>query len=91
LGHVHTTAHRIELTPGASPVYCQLYRAGAKPREQESAEIHRMLQAGVIAPANAEWASPIVMVSKPDGSCSKMTPLIILSSLMTPIWLVTYI
>ena len=68
LGHVHTTAHRIELTPGASPVHCQPYRAGAKAREQESAEIHRMLQAGVIAPANAEWASPIVMVPKPDGS-----------------------
>jgi Reverse transcriptase (RNA-dependent DNA polymerase) len=27
-----------------------------------------MLQAGVIAPANAEWASPTVMVPKPDGS-----------------------
>mgnify|MGYP006048027623 FL=1 len=68
LGHVHTTAHRIELTPGASPVHCQPYRAGAKAREQESAEIQRMLQAGVIAPANAEWASPIVMVPKTDGS-----------------------
>jgi Reverse transcriptase (RNA-dependent DNA polymerase) len=68
LGHVHTTAHRIELTPGAAPEYFQPYRAGAKAREQEPAEIHRMLQAGVIAPANAEWASPIVMVPKPDGS-----------------------
>jgi Reverse transcriptase (RNA-dependent DNA polymerase) len=27
-----------------------------------------MLQAGVIAPANAVWASPIVIVPKPDGS-----------------------
>jgi hypothetical protein len=33
----------------------------------ESAEIQRMLKAEVIDPATSEWASPIVLVSKPDG------------------------
>jgi Reverse transcriptase (RNA-dependent DNA polymerase) len=68
LGQVQTTAHRIQLTPGAKPSYSQPYRAGAKAREAESVEIHRMLRAGVIEPAASEWASPVVLVPKPDGS-----------------------
>jgi Reverse transcriptase (RNA-dependent DNA polymerase) len=68
LGQVHTTAHRIQLTPGAKPAYSQPYRAGDKAREAESVEIHRMLRAGVIEPATSERASPVVLVPKPDGS-----------------------
>jgi hypothetical protein len=68
LGKVHTTAHGIQLTPGAKPAYSQPYRAGAKARETESVEIHRMLRAGVIEPAMSEWASPVFLVPKPDGS-----------------------
>jgi hypothetical protein len=67
-GQVQTTAHRIQLTPGAKPAYSQPYRAGAKAREKESVEIHRMLRAGVIEPATSEWASPVVLVPKPDWS-----------------------
>jgi hypothetical protein len=68
LGQVHTTAHRIQLTPGAKPAYSQPYRAGTKARKADSAEIHRMLRAGVIEPDTSEWASPVVLVPKPDGS-----------------------
>jgi hypothetical protein len=42
LGQVHTTAHRIQLVPGAKTAYSQPYRAGAKAREAESVEIQRM-------------------------------------------------
>jgi Reverse transcriptase (RNA-dependent DNA polymerase) len=68
LGQVHSTAHRIDLIPRQKPVHCQPYRAGPRSRALESAEIQRMLKAEVIEPATTEWASPIVLVAKPDGS-----------------------
>jgi len=67
LGHVTTANHRIELIPGAKPVQVQPYRAGPRARELESEEVQRMLKAGVIEPAISEWASPVVLVPKPDG------------------------
>jgi hypothetical protein len=68
VGDAHTTHHRIELTPGAKPVHSHPYRAGPRAREVEAAEVQRMLKAGVIEPSTAEWASPVVLVPKPDGS-----------------------
>jgi hypothetical protein len=68
LGQVHSTAHRIDFLPGQKPVQCQPYRAGPKSRTLESAEIQRMLKSEVIEPETSEWASPIVLVAKPDGS-----------------------
>lgn len=68
LGHVQTTSHRIELVPDARPVHAQPYRAGSRAREAESSEVQRMLKAGVIEPTASEWASPVVLVPKPDGS-----------------------
>jgi hypothetical protein len=68
LRQVHSTAHRIDLLPGQKPMHCQPYRAGPRAQALGSAEIQRMLKAEVIEPATSEWASPIVLVSKRDGS-----------------------
>jgi hypothetical protein len=68
LGQVQSTNHQIDLIPGQNPVHCQPYRAGPRERAVESAKIQRMLKAEVIEPATSEWANPIVLVAKPDGS-----------------------
>ena len=68
LGTVVATSHRIEVTAGSKPVHCQPYRAGSRARSAEKEEIDRMLAEHVIEPATCEWASPIVLVPKPDGS-----------------------
>jgi hypothetical protein len=66
LGHVHSTSHRIDLLPGAKPVHAQNYSAGARAREAESSEAQQMLKSCVIEPDTSEWASPVVLVPKPD-------------------------
>ena len=68
LGTLKGTSHRIEIEPGAKPVYQQPYRCGIERRKAEDAEVQRMLKAGVIAPSTSEWASPVILVPKPDGS-----------------------
>lgn len=68
LGTVRVTEHRIELKPGAKPVFAQPYRAGPKAGKIEQDEVDKMLKAGVIEPARSEFASPVVLVPKPDGS-----------------------
>jgi hypothetical protein len=68
LGTVMATQHRIQLTPGAQPVHAQPYRAGTRARAAEQEEIQKMLAQDVIEPATCEWASPIMLVPKPDGS-----------------------
>jgi Reverse transcriptase (RNA-dependent DNA polymerase) len=60
--------HRIEVLPGSKPVHAQPYRAGSHVRVAEKTEIDRMQAQQVIEPATCEWASPIVLVPKPDGT-----------------------
>jgi hypothetical protein len=65
---VTATKHRTNLTPGAQLVHAQPYRAGARARAAKQEEILKMFAQDVIEPATCEWASPIVLVPKPDGS-----------------------
>ena len=66
LGSIDGVKHRIE-TSGA-PVHGQPYRAGLKSRELIAKEIERMQTMGVIEEAEGEWASPVVLVPKSDGT-----------------------
>jgi len=68
LGLIRGVEHRIRLKPGAVPVRQHPYKAGPLAREREKAEVDRMRSMGVIEPSTGEWASPVVMVPKPDGS-----------------------
>ena len=68
LGKISATEHRIELEPSMKHIRSMPYRQGPAIREKAAAEIRKMLDAGVIEPATSEWASPIVLVPKKDGS-----------------------
>ena len=58
----------MKLKPDSKPVFSQPYRAGPKAREVEEQEVNKMLDADVIERTKTEWASPVVLVPKPDGS-----------------------
>jgi hypothetical protein len=60
--------HNLLPIPSREIILAAPYRAGSKAREVERIEVDRMLQEGVIEPATYEWASPVVLITKPDGS-----------------------
>ena len=68
LGEISAIEHRIDLEPGTKPICPMSYRQGPTMRDKAAAELRKMLDAGVIEPATSEWASPIVLVPKKDGS-----------------------
>ena len=66
----HTTdliEHTIN-TGDAQPVVSKPYALTHYQQDVAKKEISDMLKLGVITPSCSEWASPIVMVPKPDGS-----------------------
>ena len=68
LGIIWETEHRIPLEPGTKPIRSMPYRKGPAMRESVAKEVKKRLKAGVIEPANTEWASQVVLVPKKDGS-----------------------
>ena len=44
------------------------YRAGPKAREFEKKEVERMLRDGIIEPSQSNWAAPVVLVPKKEGT-----------------------
>jgi len=68
LGEIAATHHRINLKPESVPKRQAPYRAGHKSRELITEQVEKMRKAGVIEPAQSEWASPVVLVTKKDGS-----------------------
>ena len=68
LGCINATAHRITLEPGTRPIRSMPYRQGPAARTFVKKEIDKMLEANVIEPAASEWASPVVLAPKKDGT-----------------------
>ena len=68
LGTIASAKHRIDLEDGARSVYQPPYRAEHRARAVEKTEIERMLKEGVIEPSSSEWAIPVVLVPKKDGT-----------------------
>jgi len=68
LGSIKATEDRIELKPGSKPVRRNPYRMGPRTRELIKAQVDRMLNLEVIEPSQSEWANPVVLIPKPNGS-----------------------
>ena len=66
-GRTNLTVHHIE-TGSALPVRLPPYRLAHAYRDAVKAELQQMLAGGIIEHSSSEWASPIVIVNKKDGS-----------------------
>ena len=60
--------HDITLSKDARPIRQAPYRLNTEKREKLRTEIRRLQDQGLITPSLSPWASPVVMVPKPDGS-----------------------
>lgn len=67
LGQVDVVAHTID-TGDAQPIFQPPYASSFKQREVIKDQVEEMLKNDVIEPASGPWASPVVLVKKPDGS-----------------------
>ena len=63
----HVATHRID-TGEALPIRSSPYKVPQKLEEEVNKEIGKMLQLGIIRPSMSPWASPVVIVPKPDGT-----------------------
>ncbi|XP_076053569.1 uncharacterized protein LOC143032587 [Oratosquilla oratoria] len=62
-----TLEHDVE-THGAPPIRQRPYRLNTFKREYVRAEVQRLQELGIVQPSHSPWASPVVLVPKPDGS-----------------------
>jgi hypothetical protein len=67
LGKTHLASHDID-TQNNPPVRQPPYRVSQFERAEISKEVQKMLDLGVIVPSVSPYASPVVLVSKPDGT-----------------------
>ena len=67
IGEAKCVAHRIDVGT-AEPIKQRAYRLSPAENEAVRTEIGKMLRAGVIRPSMSAWASPVVLVPKPNGT-----------------------
>ena len=63
----HVVTHKID-TGDSPPIRSSPYRIPQKLEEEVNREIEKMLEMGIIRPSFSPWASPVVIVPKPDGT-----------------------
>ena len=60
--------HDIHIPESTPPVRQSSYGISYAYRAMVQKELSSMLKAGIIEPSSSEWASPVVLVPKKDGS-----------------------
>lgn len=69
LGHIETATNRVQLDPPASRlIHSVPYRAGPKARDSEKNGIDNMLSMNVVEWPQTEWALPVLLTIKKDGT-----------------------
>ena len=63
----NVAVHSID-TGDSAPIRCGPYKIPQKLEEEVNNEIEKMLAHGIIEPSTSPWASPVVIIPKPDGS-----------------------
>ena len=63
----YVATHRID-TGEALLIRSSPYNVPQKLEEEVNKEIEKMLQLGIIRPSMSPWASPVIIVPKPDGT-----------------------
>ena len=63
----HVAAHEID-TGDSLPIRSPPYKVPQKLEKEVNREVEKMLEMGIIRPSKSPWASPIVIVPKPDGT-----------------------
>ncbi|MDO9013470.1 MAG: RNase H-like domain-containing protein [Polynucleobacter sp.] len=66
-GKAQNVEHHID-TGKARPIHSVPYRAGPHISNLQKKTVDELLKDGVIRPSSSPWTSPVVMVSKKDGS-----------------------
>lgn len=67
LEQTNAAEHRIELS-SSKPIRLPPYRIPHAYRDAVNQELQEMEESGIIEPSNSEWAAPIVVAKKKDGS-----------------------
>lgn len=67
-GRTTITEHKIELGDNESATRLPPYKVPYAYRAEVQKELQHMLETGIIQPSKSQWASPLVIVKKTDGS-----------------------
>ena len=68
LGKIRATEHKIDLKPDTRSLHQHPYRVGTESLKVLEDHINLQLAADVIEPAQSEWASPVLLAPKKDGT-----------------------
>jgi hypothetical protein len=68
LGRTDTVTMEIDTVPDQPPINIRPYKTPLRNREIIETAIEEMLRAGIVTRSRSEWASPVVLVTKKDGT-----------------------